>query len=478
MREEPLMIESSREGRSAIDLAPVVNFKNRTGVKARENIGLPELSEPQVIRHFVRLSQLNFSIDTNFYPLGSCTMKHNPRLNEKVARYSGFAGIHPLQDESTVQGALEVIHELENWLAELTGLPGITLNPAAGAHGEMAGVMVIHKAHDAKGNKRKIVLVPDSAHGTNPATAAMCGYEIKTIKSTVEGIVDLKELEANLNEDVAAFMLTNPSTVGLFDPNVKKISASLKKVGAYFYCDGANFNAIAGKIRPADFGVDVMHINLHKTFSTPHGGGGPGSGPICVSEELTPYLPVPKIVKDGDKFKIITEDENAIGRVKSFHGHFGMFTRALSYMLSHGKDGIRQASEDAVLSANYIRVSLQDKFHVPFPGNCMHEALFTDKLQKAKGISTMEIAKTLLDHGIHPMTVYFPLVVQGAMLIEPTESEPKETLDEFIKVMREIADEIESGNGEKLKANPRNTPRKKLDEVKAAREPKLTWSDL
>lgn len=479
MIEEPLMIESSRKGRTAIDLAPVKNFKNRTGTKTRDNIGLPELSEPQVLRHFVRLSQKNFSIDTNFYPLGSCTMKHNPRLNEKVARFPGFAGAHPLQDESTVQGALELIHELENWLAELTGLPGVTLNPAAGAHGEMAGIMVIHKAHDAKGNKhKKIILCPDSAHGTNPATAAMCGYEIKTIKSTAEGIVDLKALEENLNDEVAAFMLTNPSTVGLFDPNVKKISAMLKKVGAYFYCDGANFNAIAGKIRPADFGVDVMHINLHKTFSTPHGGGGPGSGPIAVSKELQPYLPVPKIVKDGDKFKIVSEDENAIGRVKSFHGHFGMMSRALAYMLSHGKDGIRQASEDAVLSANYIRASLQDKYHVPFPGNCMHEALFTDKNQKAKGISTMEIAKTLLDHGIHPMTVYFPLVVQGAMLVEPTESEPKETLDEFIKIMREIADEVEAGKGEALKANPQKAPRRKLDEVKAAREPKLTWNEL
>ena len=501
MFEEPLLIEQSRQGRSSIDLAPVTNFKNRTGTETRNNIGLPEVSEPQVIRHFVRLSQLNFSIDTNFYPLGSCTMKHNPRLNEKMARLPGF-NVHPLQHESTIQGALALTYELQNWLAELTGLPGVTLNPAAGAHGELAGVMVIHKAHDMRGKQRKIVLVPDNAHGTNPATAAMCGYETKTLASDKNGLVDMKILKEALNENVAAFMLTNPSTVGLFDPNVKQISAALKKVGAYFYCDGANFNAIAGKIRPADFGVDVMHINLHKTFSTPHGGGGPGSGPICVSRELEPYLPIPKIIKNADNsFSILDEQSlqereprlrgqangaeeslsainSTIGRVKSFHGHFGMFTRALSYMLSHGKDGIRQASEDAVLSANYIRASLADKYHVPFPGYNMHECLLTDKIQKAKGVTTMEIAKTLLDHGIHPMTVFFPLVVQGAMLIEPTESETKETIDNFIQVMRQIADNVEAGKADAMKQNPQTAPRKKLDEVKAAREPKLTWKEL
>ncbi len=476
--EEPLLIEQSVKGRLAVDLPPLTSFKNRTGTETRTSIGLPEVSEPQVVRHFVRLSQQNFSIDTNFYPLGSCTMKHNPRLNEKMARLPGF-NVHPMQPESTVQGALELMHELENYLAELTGLPGITLNPAAGAHGEMAGIMVIHKAHEVKGRQRKIVLVPDNAHGTNPATAAMCGYEIKTIQSLPNGLVDMEKFEAALNEDVAAFMLTNPSTVGFFDPNVKIIADKLHNVGAYFYCDGANFNAIVGKVKPSDFGVDVMHINLHKTFSTPHGGGGPGSGPIAVSKELQPYLPVPKVVKENGEFKLVHEDKNSIGRMKSYQGHFGMYVRALTYMLSHGADGMRKASEDAVLSANYVLASLRDKYHVPFPDfHCMHECLLTDKTQKGKGITTMDIAKTLIDHGIHPMTVYFPLVVQGAMLIEPTESEPKETLDEFISIMRRIADEVEAGRGEEYHSAPVKAPRKRLDEVKAAREPKLTWNEL
>lgn len=476
--ETPLLIEQSVKGRMGVDLPPVPAHKNRTGLAERTNIGLPEVSEPQVLRHFVRLSQQNFSIDTNFYPLGSCTMKHNPRLNEKMARLSGF-NVHPMQPENTIQGALAVMWELQNWLTELTGLSGVTLNPAAGAHGEMAGVLVIHAAHAARGKQRKIVLVPDNAHGTNPATAAMCGYEIKTIKSTPEGLVDMTAFEASLNEDVAAFMLTNPSTVGIFEPNAKKIADMLHKVGAYFYCDGANFNAIVGKVRPADFGVDVMHINLHKTFSTPHGGGGPGSGPIVVCEELKPYLPVPIIEKTAEGFKLIHENKNSIGRMKAYQGHFGMYVRALSYMLSHGLDGMRKASEDAVLSANYVLASLRDKYHVPFPNHhCMHECLLTDKNQKANGVTTMEIAKTLIDEGIHPMTVFFPLVVQGAMLIEPTESETKETLDNFISIMRRIADDVESGKGEAMKHNPQKVFRRKLDEVKAAKEVRLTWDEL
>ena len=487
IQEETLLIEQSHKGRSAVDLEPISNFKNRTGQAERKTVGLPEVSEPQVIRHFVRLSQQNFSIDANFYPLGSCTMKHNPRLNEKMARLPGF-NIHPLQPAQSVQGALELMWNLQEYLCKLTGLPAVTLNPAAGAHGELAGIMVIHAAHAAKGRQRKVVLVPDSAHGTNPATAAMCGYETKTIPSTPDGLVDLKLLEASLNDDVAAFMLTNPSTVGIFDPQVAQISKMLKKVGAYFYCDGANFNAIVGKVRPADFGVDVMHINLHKTFSTPHGGGGPGSGPIVVTKELEPFLPTPIVVKDGEEFKLIGNEffgdkdartKQTIGRVKAYQGHFGMYVRALTYMLSHGIDGMRKASEDAVLSANYVLANLRDKFFVPFPNHhCMHECLLTDKTQKAKGVSTMEIAKTLIDHGIHPMTVFFPLVVQGAMLIEPTESETKETLDNFIKVMREIADDVEAGKGEEMKQNPQKVYRRKLDEVKAAREVKLTWKDL
>lgn len=476
--DEPLLNEISSAGRCGVDFPEIKVGALKIGGKARESIGLPELSEPQVVRHFVRLSQQNFSIDTNFYPLGSCTMKHNPRQNEKFSRYSGFLNLHPLQPTSTTQGALELMYDLQTWLTELTGLSGVTLTPGAGAHGELAGMMVIAAAHRAKGNQRKIVLVPDSAHGTNPATAIMCGYETKTIPSTPEGIVDMDAFKAELNEDVAAFMLTNPNTCGLFDPNVKIIADMLHEIGAYFYCDGANFNAIAGRIRPADFGVDVMHINLHKTFSTPHGGGGPGSGPIVVSEELRPYLPVPKVVKNGDKFELIEKDEKSIGRVKGFHGNFGMFTRALSYMLAHGKDGIRQASEDAVLAANYIKASLKDLYRSPFDAYCMHECLLNDRHQRAEGITTMDIAKTLIEHGIHPMTVFFPLVVQNAMLIEPTESEPKEVLDNFIKIMRDIAGDIKSGNAEYMKQNPITTPRRRLDEVQAARNPRLTWADL
>jgi len=475
--EENLLFEKGTNGACGVDLPEPKGTKLRTGFPAREKVGLPEVSEPQVMRHFVRLSKLNYAIDTGLYPLGSCTMKHNPRLNEKVARHPGFAQIHPLQPESTMQGALEVIYNVQHWLATLSGLPGVTMNPAAGAHGEFAGIMVIHKAHEMKGKVRKTVLIPDSAHGTNPATAAACGYETKTIPSTKEGTVDVDAFKNLLNDDVAALMLTNPNTCGLFEPRAKEIADLLHKAGAYFYCDGANFNALVGKVRPADFGVDVMHFNLHKTFSTPHGGGGPGCGPIAVSAELTPYLPVPKIVKHGDHFHLVTEDENSIGRLKGFNGQFGMAVRALSYMMSHGADGLRQVAEDAVLNANYILSQLRDLYHVPFPdAPCMHECLLTDALQKDKGVTTMDIAKTLIEYGIHPMTVYFPLVVQGAMLIEPTETETKASLDHFIDVMKMIAEQTGIGNGAPFHENPVSTPRKRLDEVGAARNPVLKWA--
>ena len=474
--EENLLFEKGTNGACGVDLPEPQGLKLRTGAPARGHIGLPEVSEPQVMRHFVRLSKLNYAIDIGLYPLGSCTMKHNPRLNEKIARHPGFAQIHPLQPESTMQGALELIYNLERWLCTLSGLHSATINPAAGAHGEFAGIMVIHKAHEAKGKVRKTVLIPDSAHGTNPATAAACGYETRTIPSTKEGTVDVDAFKNMLNDDVAALMLTNPNTCGLFEPRVKEIADALHKAGAYFYCDGANFNALVGRIRPADFGVDVMHFNLHKTFSTPHGGGGPGCGPIAVTEELAPYLPVPKVVKHGNHFHLINEDPSSIGRLKGFNGQFGMMVRALSYMMSHGADGLRQVAEDAVLNANYILSQLRDLYHVPFPdAPCMHECLLTDKLQKDKGVTTMDIAKTLVEYGIHPMTVYFPLVVQGAMLIEPTETETKASLDHFIEVMKMIAKETTDGNGEALHQNPVSTPRKRLDEVGAARNPILKW---
>lgn len=474
--EENLIFEKESGDESGVDLREVDLPSLRIGVAARDKIGLPNLSEPQIVRHFVRLSQKNYSIDSGFYPLGSCTMKHNPRINEKVARFPGFANIHPLQDDSTVQGALELMYGLQEWLAELSGLPAVTLNPAAGAHGELAGIMVIRKRHEAKGNSRRVVLVPESAHGTNPATAAFCGYTTREITATKEGTVDIDAFKNALNEDVAALMLTNPNTCGLFEGKAQEVADLLHKNGSYFYCDGANFNAIVGKVKPGDFGVDVMHFNLHKTFSTPHGGGGPGSGPIAVTEELRPHLPIPYVVKQGDRYVLQKDSEATIGRIKGFNGQFGMFVRAYSYIMSHGADGLKQVAEDAVLNANYILSQLKDHYHVPFKGTCMHECLLSDKLQKEQGVTTHHIAKTLIEYGMHPMTVYFPLVVQGAMLIEPTETETKASLDRFINVMKMIAVETKNGNGEQFTHNPVSTPRMQLDELTAAKKPHLVWS--
>lgn len=479
--EESLLWEKERSDHSGVDFPDVKNFKNRTGQTERGDIGLPQVSEPQAVRHFVRLSTLNYSIDSGFFPLGSCTMKHNPRLNERMARLPGFAHVHPLQPQQTIQGALRVMHDLQHWLAMLTGLPGVCLSPAAGAHGELAGVMTIRRAHELKGNAHKtVMLIPDSAHGTNPATAAMCGYTIRVIPTKDTGRMSVEAFKEALGDgkDVAGMMVTNPNTCGLFEREIVEIADLLHKAGGYFYCDGANFNALVGRVRPADFGVDVMHINLHKTFSTPHGGGGPGSGPICVTDELAPYMPVPTVVKQGETYVLETEEmrPTTLGRLKGFHGQFGMHIRALAYMMSHGGDGLRQVSEDAVLNANYILSQLKDVYNVPFDGPCMHECLLTEKVQKEKGVSTLDIAKALVEYGFHPMTVYFPLVVQGAMLIEPTETESKDSLDRFIGVMRHIADMVETGQGDELHEYPRSTPRRRLDEVKAARFPKLRWT--
>ncbi len=476
--EEALLWELPQGDTGGVDFAKA-NIKSRTGLETRETIGLPDLKEPQVVRHFVRLSTKNYSIDHGFFPLGSCTMKHNPRLNEKMARLPGFAAIHPLQPEDTIQGALGVMFELQNWLATLTGLPGVCLSPAAGAHGELAGLMTIKRAHEVKSNIHKtVILVPDSAHGTNPATAAMCGYTIRVIPTKETGRVTVDAFKAALGDgnDVAGMMVTNPNTCGLFETDILEISKLLHNVGGYFYCDGANFNALVGKIRPADFGVDVMHINLHKTFSTPHGGGGPGSGPICVTEELSEFLPVPTVWKDGDVLKLETIEDRStsFGKLKGFHGQFGMFVRALSYMKSHGADGLRQVSEDAVLSANYILAQLKDDYHVPYAGPCMHECLLTDKLQKEHGITTLDIAKTLVEYGIHPMTVYFPLVLAGTMLIEPTETEDKDSIDRFIQVMKLVAEKAKAGD-HSLHENPVTAPRRRLDEVTAARQPRLRY---
>lgn len=485
--EENLLWEKERSDHSGVDMPAPEGLKLRTGFEARGDIGLPQVSEPQAVRHFVRMSTWNYSIDHGFFPLGSCTMKHNPRLNEKVARLPGFAALHPMQPESTIQGALALMFELQNWLSQLTGLPGVCLSPAAGAHGELAGIMTIRRAHEANGQKqRRVILTPDSSHGTNPATAAMCGYEVRNISTKENGMLSLETFKEALyltdpkGADVAGMMVTNPNTCGLFEKEILPIAEELHKAGGYFYCDGANFNALVGKIRPGDFGVDVMHINLHKTFSTPHGGGGPGSGPICVTEKLAKYMPVPTVVKNGETYHLETESDRpeTLGRLKGYQGQFGMHVRALTYMLSHGADGLKQVSEDAVLNANYILRMLEKDFHAPFAhqGPCMHEALFTDKKQKENGVSTLDMAKALIEKGYHPMTVYFPLVLPGTMLVEPTETESKDSLDRFIGAMKDIAAEArKEGAEEVFHAFPHSTPRRRLDEVKAARSPVLRW---
>lgn len=479
--EEPLIFEIGRDGKTGIDLPEMPEAPDRlAGLKRRQPVGLPGLTEPQVVRHYTRLSQKNYGIDSGLYPLGSCTMKHNPRLNEKVARLPGLADIHPLQPLSTVPGALELIDRLAHWLKTLTGMPAVAMSPAAGAHGELCGVMAIRAALEAKGDPREVILVPESAHGTNPATAVICGYRVETIPADRRGRVDLAAFKEKLGPNVAGIMLTNPNTCGLFEPDILEIAEALHAAGGYFYCDGANFNAIMGRVRPGDLGIDCMHINLHKTFSTPHGGGGPGSGPVVLAERLAPYAPLPWIVHGTDGLKAIEAIEGdakeSFGRLKAYFGQMGMFVRALAYMMSHGADGLRQASGDAVLNANYILASLKDVMTAPFDGPCMHEALFDDRFLEDTGVSTLDFAKALIDEGFHPMTMYFPLVVHGALLIEPTETESKETLDRFIEVMRGLAEQAkEKGAAEAFHAAPRFTPRRRLDETGAARKPILRW---
>ncbi len=482
--EESLLWEKEHSDTPGVDLEKPKGLKSRTGQPERDEIGLPNLSEPQIVRHFVRMSTWNYSIDHGFFPLGSCTMKHNPRLNEKLARLPGFAHIHPMQPQSTVQGALELMHTLQHWLAELTGLPGVCLTPSAGAHGELAGMMTIRCAHEQKGNaNRKIVLTPDSAHGTNPATAVMCGFEVRSISTKETGCLTIDAFKQALYEtdpkggDIAGMMVTNPNTCGLFEKDILEISKLLHEAGGYFYCDGANFNALVGKVRPADFGVDVMHINLHKTFSTPHGGGGPGSGPICCTEELAQYMPVPTVIEEEGVFKLESASDRpeTLGTLKAFQGQFGMHVRAMSYMMSHGSDGLKKVSEDAVLNANYILSQLKDEYHVPYPGPCMHECLITDKYQKEHDVSTLDIAKALVEYGYHPMTVYFPLVLPGTMLVEPTETESKDAIDRFITTMKKIAKDAADGKAEEFHSFPQSSPRKRLDEVKAARNPTLKY---
>ncbi|HEV2560856.1 MAG TPA: aminomethyl-transferring glycine dehydrogenase subunit GcvPB [Rhizomicrobium sp.] len=481
--EEALIFEIGRSGMTGVDIPQVQMSDTKLGGLRRKGpVGLPGLSEPEVIRHYVRLSRMNYAIDAGLYPLGSCTMKHNPRLNEKMARLPGFGDVHPLQPEATVQGALTLISDLMRWLTTLTGMPAVAMSPKAGAHGELCGLLTIRAAIAARGETRTRILVPESAHGTNPATAALAGFTVDEVPATRDGHVDADALEAKLGPDVAAIMLTNPNTCGLFEPRIKEMADAVHKAGAYFYCDGANFNAIAGRVRPGDLGIDAMHINLHKTFSTPHGGGGPGAGPVVLSAALAPFAPLPLLVQDANGFRMIEDraelpaGAQPFGRMCAFHGQMGMFVRALTYMLSHGADGIRQASEDAVLSANYILASLKDVMSAPFgEGPCMHEALFDDSFLEGTGVTTLDFAKALIDEGYHPMTMYFPLVVHGAMLIEPTESESKESLDRFIHVLRTMALEAKAGERTRFDGAPRLAPRRRLDETAAARKPVLRW---
>jgi len=480
--EEKLIFEQDMPGRAGVDLPDPPAVKPRLGVHARQGaIGLPGLSEPQAIRHYTRLSQKNYAIDTGLYPLGSCTMKHNPRLNEKLARLPGLGDLHPLQPESTVQGALELIDLLAHWLKTLTGMPAVAMSPAAGAHGELCGIMAIRAAHEAKGDPRRRILVPESAHGTNPATAAACGYAVEAIPAHADGRVDLDAFRAQLGPDVAGTMITNPNTCGLFERDIVALAEAIHEIGGYFYCDGANFNAIVGRVRPGDLGIDCMHINLHKTFSTPHGGGGPGSGPVVLSAALAPFAPLPYVVHGKDGFGLVEHrgDQRGhgqpLGRLKGFHGQMGMFIRALAYMMSHGADGLRQASGDAVLNANYLMASLGDLLTPAFPGPCMHEVLFDDRFLKDTGVSTLDFAKAMIDEGYHPMTMYFPLVVHGALLMEPTESESRESLDQFIAVVRGLAERAKAGDAAGFQAAPMLTPRRRLDETAAARRPVLRW---
>jgi len=477
---EGLIFEKSSPGKAAWKLPPLdvpdVDTSKLLGSFERKTLGnMPEVSEIEIIRHFTRLSTWNYAIDLGMYPLGSCTMKYNPRVNEVVSRLEGIANGHPYQPEKISQGALRIIKTLSDCLLEITGMDAITLQPAAGAHGEFTGLLMVRAPHESKSTARKKVLIPDSAHGTNPATAAMVGYAVENLKSNSKGMVEIAALQSQMNEDVAALMLTNPNTLGIFEQEIHKVADILHAKGGLLYMDGANMNALVGKVRPGDFGVDVMHLNLHKTFSTPHGGGGPGSGPVAVRKILEPFLPTPVVISKADGTLGFNYDRpQSVGRVRSFYGNFGMFVRALAYTLANGPDGLRQTTEDAVLNANYIRKGLEGVFDLPYSSPSMHEVVFSDKIQAKNGVRTMDLAKRLIDYGFHPYTTAFPLIVPGAMMIEPTESESREELDLFIEAMKSIAQEVEE-DAELVKTAPHTTRVARLDETAAARKPILRW---
>jgi glycine dehydrogenase subunit 2 len=476
---EPLLFEISRPGRRGTTL-PKAGVPARSpaellpGVPLRDELRLPEVAQIDLVRHFVRLSQKNFSIDTNFYPLGSCTMKFNPKVHEDVVKLPGFAELHPFQEEEGAQGALQLMQELSGYLAEIAGLPAVSLQPAAGAHGELTGVLVIRAYHLSRGDRgRRRILVPDSAHGTNPATAAICGFEVTSIHSGASGGVDLADLREKLGDDVAGLMITIPSTLGLFDENILEVTRLVHESGGLVYCDGANLNAVVGRARFGDLGGDVMHFNLHKTFTTPHGGGGPGAGPVAVTAALAPFLPGPVVAARDGRY-VLDEPPQSIGRVRSFYGNFGMLVRAYTYIRMLGPDGLRAVADNAVLNANYLLSRLKQAYDLPYDRTCMHEFVLSARRQRQHGVRALDIAKRLIDYGYHPPTIYFPLVVEEAMMIEPTETESKETLDAFAEAMLRIADEARE-QPDLLHDAPHETPVRRLDEVTAARKPNIRY---
>jgi glycine dehydrogenase subunit 2 len=472
-----LLFESGSSGRSAFDW-PAEGGQVEGGIPPelrRDDIpGFPELGELEVLRHFTILSQRNFAIESQFYPLGSCTMKYNPKINEWVARLPGFAQIHPLASAELLQGALALLYHLEEMLVEISGMKYVSLQPSAGAQGELTGLMLIRAYLSEQGAPRKKIIVPDTAHGTNPASSTLCGYEVIQITSSTRGVIDASAIEKVMDEDVAAVMITNPNTLGLFETEIEAIAKVVHGKGGLVYLDGANLNALMGIAKPGHMGVDVLHMNLHKTFSTPHGGGGPGAGPVAVQALLRDYLPAPRIVKSGDKFQLQDDCPKSIGRVRSFFGNFGILVRAYTYILSLGGVGLEEASRMALLNANYIRKKLEKSYQIAYDEPCMHECIFTDRLQHRNGVTTLDMAKRLLDYGYHPPTIYFPLVVAGALMIEPTETETLETLDGFIDAMLEIAREAKE-DPELVKNAPYSTPVRRLDEARAARKPVLRW---
>jgi glycine dehydrogenase subunit 2 len=440
----------------------------------RQELELPEVSEVELIRYFTALSKLNYGVDTGFHPLGSCTMKYNPKWHEDTAKLAGFASIHPLQPEESVQGALQLMFELQEYLAEITGMHATSLVPIAGAHGEFTGLLIVKAYHQDRGDKgRKKILLTDSSHGTNPASAVMCGFEIGIVASDSEGNVDMKSLKSGMNEKVAALTLTMPTTLGLFDPQILEISQLVHERGGLLGADGANLNAFLGRVKFGELGYDYVQLNLHKTFSTPHGGGGPGSGPVCVKENLADFLPSPLMTKNNGRYKFLSP-VRSIGRIANFYGNFGVMCKAYAYIRSLGASGLKEVSENAVVNANYLKEKLKPYYHLPYDRICMHEVVFSGKRQRAKGVRTVDIAKRLLDYGLHPPTIYFPLIVDEALMIEPTETESKQTLDAFIEAMKEIARDVEE-NPEILHTAPHNTPVRRLDDVRAARNPDLRW---